>query len=144
LKLLYSRKQPNYDIGKALAAASKHFKPRTVDEFHFYPYAKSCWIRHAWYISEQEPGIYNLLVELFKGEIVDANVIDECGRTLLWWAVQNRHEAIVQVLLGSDEVDTNLKNQSGQTPLLWAARNGHEAIVKLLLDSGKVDADSKD
>jgi hypothetical protein len=41
LKLLHFRKRPDYDIGKALAAASKHFKSRSVDEFHFYSYAKS-------------------------------------------------------------------------------------------------------
>ncbi|KAH6669833.1 hypothetical protein B0J14DRAFT_486435 [Halenospora varia] len=83
LKFLHLRKQPNNDIGKALAAASKHFTPRLVDEFHFHSYAKSYWIHHTWCISEQEPVVYNLLVELFKGQVVDTDVIDEYGRAPL-------------------------------------------------------------
>ncbi|KAH7159394.1 hypothetical protein B0J13DRAFT_108366 [Dactylonectria estremocensis] len=40
LKLLQSRRQPNYDISKVLADASKHFKSPSVDQFQFYSYAK--------------------------------------------------------------------------------------------------------
>ncbi|KAH8657186.1 hypothetical protein BGZ60DRAFT_383986, partial [Tricladium varicosporioides] len=76
LKLLHLRKQPNYDIGKALTAASKHFKPRSENEFHFHCYAKSYWIHHSWCISNQEPVIYNLLVKLFERQPIDANTID--------------------------------------------------------------------
>jgi ankyrin repeat protein len=144
LKFLHSRKQLNYDIGKALAGASKHFKPRSIDEFHFYSYAKSYWIHHTRYISVQKPVVYNLLVELLKGEVVDANTVDEYSWTTLRWAAQNGHEAIVMLLLDSGKVDANSKDQYGYTPLWWAAQNGDEAIVKLLLDSGKINADSKD
>jgi hypothetical protein len=41
LKLLKSRKWPDYDIGKTLAESSKLFSHRLVGEFHFYAYAKS-------------------------------------------------------------------------------------------------------
>jgi hypothetical protein len=83
LKLLHSKKQSNYDIGKALTTASKHLKPFIIDEFHFYSYAKSFWRRHARYISKRWPVTYNLLLELFKGKVVDLNATDEYSQTLL-------------------------------------------------------------
>ncbi|KAH9205014.1 hypothetical protein DL95DRAFT_318379 [Leptodontidium sp. 2 PMI_412] len=140
LKLLHFRKQPNYDIGKALAAASKHFQTRLVGEFHFYSHAKLYWIHHTWCISEQEPVVYNLLV------VVDANAMDENGRTPLSWAAQNGQEAVVKLLLDTSKVDADSKDQYDQTPLSWVAQNGHKAIavVKLLFDTGKVDANAMD
>jgi ankyrin repeat protein/DNA replication protein DnaC len=144
LKLLHSRKQPNFDIGKVLAGASKHFKPRSVDEFHFYSYAKSYCLYHAWYNLEQEPVVCNLLVKLSTREVVDTSAVDEYGRALLSRAAERGHESIVKLLLDSGKVDTDSKDEFGQTPLSWAAARGHEAVVKLLLDSTKVDTDSKD
>jgi ankyrin repeat protein len=144
LKLLHSRKQPNFDIGKVLAGASKHFTPRSVDEFHFYSYAKSYCLYHAWYNLEQEPVVCNLLVELLKREVVDANSKDEYRRTPLGWAAMIGQEAVVKLLLDSGKVDISLEDESGLTPLLRATEKGHEAIIKLLLDSSKVDINSKD
>jgi ankyrin repeat protein len=146
LKLLESRKQPNYDISKTLAEARKHFESSSVDEFHFYSYAKSYWLHHNWDISDQDPVMYNLLLKLFKGKAVDIGAMDEDGRTPLLWAAMKGHEAVVELLLDSGKVDanTNARDKDGRTPLLWAATMGHEAVVKLLLDSDKVDADTKD
>ncbi|KIM96862.1 hypothetical protein OIDMADRAFT_68677, partial [Oidiodendron maius Zn] len=44
LKLLKSRKQTDFNIGKTLAETSNLFSPRAVDEFHFYSYAKLYWL----------------------------------------------------------------------------------------------------
>jgi ankyrin repeat protein len=47
-------------------------------------------------------------------------------------ASENRHEAVVELLLEKD-VDIDFKdNYYGQTSLSWAEGNGHEAVVKLL------------
>ena len=65
-------------------------------------------------------------------------------RSLLSWAAQRGHEAIVKLLLETGKVDVNSRGTLGQTPLSWAAERGHEAVVKLLLEIGKVDVDSRD
>ncbi|KAI9760034.1 MAG: hypothetical protein M1840_002750, partial [Geoglossum simile] len=138
LKLLKSRKQPNFDIGQTLAETSKLFNSRPVDEFHFFSYAKSYWLQHILCTSEQEPVMYDLLLRLFKGNVVNTTATDEDGRTPLSWAARNGHEAVVKLLLAIEKVDLNSKDSSyGRTPLSWAAGNGHEAVVKLLLATEK-------
>ena len=144
LKLLKSSRQPNYDIGKSLAGESKYFKSRSIDGFYFYSYAKSYWFQHTGPISMQKPVILNLLLKLLKEEVVDIHEIDEYGRTPLLWAVAQRHEAIVNLLLANDHVDANSKDRDGQTPFWWALKNGDEIILKSLLDSTKVDVNLKD
>lgn len=144
LKFLKSRKQPDFDIGKTLAETSKLFSPRSMDEFHFYSYAKLYWLQHIFCISEQEPVIYGLLCSLFKGNVININATDKDGWTPLSLAAQDGHEAVVKSLLNSDIVDADSKNGEGRTPLSWAAQSGQEGVLKLLLDSDIVDTNSKD
>ena len=66
------------------------------------------------------------------------------GRTPLWWAAANGHEAVVKLLLATGQVEADSKDKHSRTPLSRAATNGHEAVVKLLLATGQVEADSKD
>jgi len=68
---------------------------------------------------------------------------DTNGRTPLFWAAGNGHEAVVQ-LLATSTIDINSKDNRGRMPLLWAAGNGHGAVVRRLLETGKVDANSED
>ncbi|KAH6696537.1 hypothetical protein BKA61DRAFT_448954, partial [Leptodontidium sp. MPI-SDFR-AT-0119] len=76
LKLLRSKRAPNYDVGQTLAEASKLFDSRPVDEFHFYSYAKSCWQQHILCALELEPVINNLLLRLLKKRTMDTSVRD--------------------------------------------------------------------
>ncbi|KAH0547752.1 hypothetical protein FGG08_000009 [Glutinoglossum americanum] len=144
LKLLKSRKQTNYDIGPTLAETSKLFNSRSVDEFHFFSYAKLYWLQHILCTSDQEPAMYGLLLRLFQEGVVDADAAGEDGRTPLSWAAKSGHGAVVKQLLDSGKVDVSSKDKFGQTPLWRAAENGHEVVVKQLLGSSKVNPDSRD
>ena len=85
-------------------------------------------------------GLDMVTLLLEKGAHVDSK--DTVGRTPLWLAAQNGHEAVVKLLVEKGaHVDS--KNTDGWTPLWLAARNGHEAMVKLLVEKGAV-VDSKD
>ena len=145
LKLLKSRKCPEHDIGRTLVETSKSFSSRSIDKFHFYCYAKSYWLQHIFYVSGQEPVIYDLLLRLFEGNVLNTNPTTENSWTPLIWAAQNGNEIVVKLLLDSGKVDANSKdNLYGRTPLSRAAENGHEAMVKLLLEIDKVNVNSKD
>ncbi|KAF7507921.1 hypothetical protein GJ744_009955 [Endocarpon pusillum] len=144
LKLLKFSKRPDYDIGKTLAEARTLRSPRSVDDFHFYAYAKLYWIQHICSISELELVMYDLLLRLFRGNAVNTNVTDEDGQTLLLWAANKGYEEVVKVLLDSPRVDPDSQDNMGRTPLWWAITNGHKAVVKVLLNSTRVNANQQD
>ncbi|RSL55684.1 hypothetical protein CEP54_009254 [Fusarium duplospermum] len=82
-------------------------------------------------------------VEKLEGT-VDLLIKDEGGGMLLCFAVENGHEALVKLLLGTGKVDLNARDSRDRTPLSLAADNGHEALVKLLLGTDKVDLNAED
>ena len=58
------------------------------------------------------------------------------SRTPLWWAAQQGHKAVVELLVGRDDVDTNSLNRAGQGPIFEPCVFGNIKIVELLLDNG--------
>jgi hypothetical protein len=61
----------------------------------------------------------------------------------LSWA-DDRHEAVVKLLVERDNVEADSKENHGQTPLSRAAADGHEAVVKALLARDDVGLSFKD
>ena len=84
-------------------------------------------------------GIVELVTTLINTKGYQINQRDSAGGTPLSWAVRNRHEGVVKLLLERDDVDPNLPGISDLTPLGWAAAIGHEGVVKLLLERENVD-----
>ena len=66
-------------------------------------------------------------VALLEGDIKE--------KTLLSYAANQGHEAVVKLLLDTKKVDIDSKDKDGLTPLSEAADNGHESVVKLLLEN---------
>lgn len=66
------------------------------------------------------------------------------GLTPLSFAARHGHEAVVKLLLSTEDVDPDIKDRDGRTPLLFAAEQGYEGVVKLLLLTEDVDPDTKD
>jgi len=75
------------------------------------------------------------------------------GRTALFAASHNGHEAIVKLLLSRNDIAINTPAKglgflsgmdSGQTAFLTASRMGHEAILKLFLFRNDVDINPRD
>jgi ankyrin repeat protein len=85
--------------------------------------------------------IFDLLLAHQK---VSINEVDECGRTVLQWAIMKKNVAIVKYLIDKG-ADLNIADQLGMSPLLWAAqeRDGNE-IIDLLLAHSKVNVDHLD
>jgi hypothetical protein len=89
-------------------------------------------------------GIPGIMSRLISTEC-DLDVRDSAFKhSPLVWAVLNRHETVVKLLLDTGKVDVDSKDPVGRTILSRAADDGKETIVKLLLATDKVDVDSKD
>ena len=68
---------------------------------------------------------------LERGE--DVNKTDEYGTTGLMWAVWNKHNAVVELLLSQPGVDVNWVNNDGRTALYWACHGNNVEGLKMLL-----------
>jgi ankyrin repeat protein len=75
----------------------------------------------------------------------DPNAKDVYGRTPLWFAAANGHQAAAKLLLKKGDIDPDSHDtQFRRTPLSYAAEKGHDAVVKLLLAREGIRIDSKD
>ena len=70
----------------------------------------------------------------------DVNQADVDGRTPLFVAAREGHEAVVRTLLTDAGADVNKTRAGGYTPLYVAAQDGHLGVVRLLVTEGGVDA----
>ena len=144
LQFLKSKKQPGFDMNKVLAESREAFGNRSIRQQHFRSYTQLYWLQHILDLLDLDPVMYRLLLRLCRGNEVDANTIDEFGRTPLSLAAGMGNEIVVRALLESGKGEVGSKDMYGWTALFWAAYKGSEAVVKLLLETGKADIESKD
>jgi len=72
-------------------------------------------------------------VQLLLGKETNVAAKDKDGGTVLHFAAQNRHEAVVRLLL-ENSADVAVKNKVG-TAIQVATERGHEIVVQLLLEN---------
>ncbi|KAF2496560.1 hypothetical protein BU16DRAFT_507020 [Lophium mytilinum] len=89
-------------------------------------------------------GLEHAVTTLFElGQ--DITVVDDTGRTPLYYAARNGHHiAVVKLLLTDERVQVNAFDSAGQTPLGIGLRRGTEEVVKLLLADERVDVNAVD
>ena len=70
---------------------------------------------------------------------VDVNTNDESGKTGLMWAVTNKHNSVVELLIKTPNIDVNQKDGFGRSALHWAVVENNCEALKLLLDVPGID-----
>jgi ankyrin repeat protein len=143
-KLLRSRRQPAFDMSKAVAEARGSFKSKSENAFKFYTYARTYWQDHVLYVSGQEDSILKLSTKLIHGPMSELRKMDKNYWVRIQWAAENGNEKVLELLLQAGKIDTNARDDDGKTMLIRAAWYGYKDTVKLLLRSGKVNPDAKD
>ena len=77
-------------------------------------------------------GIAESVACLIELQGCDINKIDYTENTPLKWAAWNRHQGVVEILLGRN-INPSPLDMDGRTPLCLAAVSGHAGVVKILL-----------
>jgi len=88
--------------------------------------------------------IARVISELPGGKFVNPNRQDNGHQTPLFWAAENGHGRVVELLLGLEGVIPDIPSGRGQTPLSCAASNGYDGVAKLLLEREDVSPDKPD
>jgi ankyrin repeat protein len=90
-------------------------------------------------------GLERVVGQLLSVPRIKVNAADNSGRTPLWWATFNEHEAVIYQLLAVPGINVNKADRlEKRTPLWWASSNGHEAVVRLLLAMPSIDVNKAD
>ncbi|GAB1318907.1 NACHT domain-containing protein [Madurella fahalii] len=145
LRLLRSRRLPECDVGKVLwETRGQSRRPLSLHQFQFYSYANAHWLRHMGHISQTDPVLYRLQLQVFERQPMDATNYAEWKKSL-FQAVEMGRENVVKLILEKGMDIESKEPTMRMTPLLWAVRAGQDTIVKLLLDKGAiVDATDHD
>ena len=75
---------------------------------------------------------------LARGEDVNSSEYF-CGISALMWAVRNKHNSTVRLLLEQPSLEVNMRDGMGLTALHWAAVENNPNAVPLLLADPRVD-----
>jgi ankyrin repeat protein len=143
MKILRSRRQPAFDMGKVIAEARGSFKYKPETTFNFYIYAKTYWQGHILYVSGHEAAIFKLSSKLIYSRASELNKVDENYWMRFQWAAERGNKDVLVLLLQAGNIDTNIRDNNGWTPLMRAASNGHKDTVEVLLSAGKADVEAK-
>ncbi|KAF4338426.1 hypothetical protein FBEOM_7695 [Fusarium beomiforme] len=95
-----------------------------------------------WTIKHGTWEMINLLLQQECG--VDINQRDDRGQTPLLFAIEEKKEEIVQLLLCAVSIDVHVRNGEGRTPLWWATENRNVFVIQCLLASKRFNINQED
>ncbi|KAJ5616636.1 NACHT nucleoside triphosphatase [Penicillium hordei] len=146
LKLLRSRNDSNFNMGKTLAAA-RAARFRSRDHFFFRDYAMLCWQSHISRSLPLGPKSSSLFERLCERKALDpVTMTDDEASFLLFRAAETGNLFAVRYIISSKpRLDVNKKmNHHGQTALHVATWHGAEATARFLFTWGSTDISSTD
>ena len=139
LKFLQSRRQPNYDLGKALTEAAG-MSPRwsSAEQFRFYQYAKDNWLWHAGRESDPfNPATYILFVKLVSKEATRTGMRAEERWRLLFYAIEFSWDEVFELLAENGQPKATTLQELAFT----FVEEGNVDMLQLLISTSKVDMD---
>jgi ankyrin repeat protein len=90
---------PQNDLSVRFEWPSIHILQRWVDIYKVISYGSGEYDQAALLHITSEHGLLSAVKELLLEKAVDVDSKDNDGRTPLWWAAENGHEAVVMLLL---------------------------------------------
>ncbi|KAJ5096594.1 hypothetical protein N7456_007315 [Penicillium angulare] len=140
VKLLRSKTESDFDLGKALGQVQRSSAQDRYDDFCFHAYAKSHWYIHMLYITAPPNKIDRLLLKLAQSDHAVLNSIDETGRTPLMHAICLNNSYIVELLTSIPEMDLNIRSPSGSCAVHVALLQKNKKIMTQILQTGDPNA----
>jgi hypothetical protein len=143
IKLLRSRKTPDFNAGAILSSASSSFKKDGPAEFYFYNYACRYWLHHILLTSELGDTLskeFGRMCKLVKGGIYRERSM---MLRLVEKAAQTGQHRIILLMQDIGWLDFDVKGEEGRTPLAWAALGHHTKTAEALLGLSP-DVETKD
>jgi hypothetical protein len=123
MRLFRSRRQPAFDMSKAVAEARSSFRSKPENTFLFLAYAKTYWQDHILFTSGDEGTIFRLSSKLIHNRASDSNEVDdEDWMRFQWIAVKNGNLGLLELLFHVWKFNPDKRDSEGYTPLLKAVR----------------------
>lgn len=143
LRLLKSRNEPGFDIGKTIAEASRRSAGQSDNRFRFHSYASSYWTGHAYGTPRGESVSRDMLSKLIDRRLSRlSGTDDECKQVAFWAAADGSLQVLSQCL--DKGVDVEARHPEWDVPLLLhAAAHGQVHCVRKLLKWG-ADVEASD
>jgi ankyrin repeat protein len=140
-RLLRSRRQPAFDMSKAIVEARDSFKSNPQHTFKFYTYAKAYWQEYLLHVSEQNAAMSKLCSKLVYSRASQLEKVDKEYWTLLQWAARNEDQSVIGLLL--ENIDMRLRDKNPPDLLQQAVQGRYNDALEVLLSTGKVDVNAK-
>ncbi|KAJ5170121.1 uncharacterized protein N7500_002904 [Penicillium coprophilum] len=139
IKLLKSRKQAGFDIGKVIADTKLQDRS-TEEQFYFHKYAVSFWLYHAVHAFDLPEVMHKFLLRLLDRRLpLNLNINDEdIDKLLSWSAKKKQYASLIKVLLDLGNMTTT-ERDSALDALHTAAGKGHGAMIQVLLERARMN-----